>query len=201
MIVLDIEQGSYEWFEARLGIPTASNFRKLYTYTGKPSASKKTYIYELVAERFSGMSDEQYESAWMGRGSALEMEARRAYEMITDRRVDQVGFCYLDERKAIGCSPDGLVGDNGLIEIKCPKAHNHIRYLLGGKTPAEYYPQVQGQLWITGREWCDFMSYYPGVKPFIFRQLRDDEYIEKLSAEVEGIASAVDDIYSKVKEG
>lgn len=184
MIVLDCEQGTEEWFAARLGIPTASEYGKILTSTGKPSTSAKTYMHALLADWYVGRPVDQTDpTIWMQRGSELEDTARSLYEMQTDQDVEQVGFCLRDD-KLTGCSPDGFAGE-GLLEIKCPKAGTLIGYRLGDKLPAVYVPQVQGQLWITEREWCDFFCYHPDLPPFQVRVYRDEEYIKNLSAEVE----------------
>lgn len=199
MIVLnDLEQGSEAWLQARLGIPTASCFKRLFTSTGKPSTSAETYFYELLAERLTGQPASEYTNEWMVRGTELEPQARSTYEFIQDVQVEQIGFVYLDERRHVGCSPDGLIGDDGLIEIKAPKASTHVKYLLAGKLPADYVPQVQGQLWITGRNFCDFMSYHPDCDPLIVRVDRDEGYIAKLSEEVEKLAKKVDEAMKKL---
>lgn len=200
MIVLDMEQGTEEWLAARLGIPTASNFKKLFTATGKPSTSAETYFYELLAERLTGKPSNEYTNEWMVRGTELEPEARSTYEFIHDVQVQQIGFVYLDDRRHVGCSPDGLIGDEGLIEIKAPKASTHVKYLLDGKVPSDYVPQVQGQLWITGRKFCDFVSYHPDCDPFIVRVDRDDDYIAGLAAEVEKLAKKLDAAMAKLNK-
>ena len=199
MIVLDdLEQGSEAWHAARLGLPTASNFKKLFTATGKASTSAETYFYELLAERLTGKPSSEFTSEWMVRGTELEPEARATYEFIHDTQVEQIGFVYLDDRRHVGCSPDGLVGPDGLVEFKAPKASTHVKYLLAGKVPSDYVPQVQGQLWITGRKWCDFMSYHPDCDPLIVRVERDDKYITALSAEVDKLAKKLDTAIAKL---
>ena len=198
MIVLDLEQGSEAWHAARLGLPTASNFKKLFTSTGKPSTTADTYFYELLAERLTGKPSSEFTSEWMVRGTELEPEARATYEFIHDVQVEQIGFVYLDDRRHVGCSPDGLIGDEGLIEIKAPKASTHVKYLLAGKLPSDYVPQVQGQLWITGCKFCDFMSYHPDCDPLIVRVERDEDYIAGLAAEVDKMAKKLDSAFKKL---
>lgn len=182
MIVHDFEQGTEEWFAARRGIPTASEFSKILTATGKPSTSAQTYMYSLIAERLAGQEVDQYTNEWMERGKQLEAEARDLFVFTTDIEISQVGFITDDER-IIGCSPDGWNGTVGL-EIKCPKASTHIKYLLGGTCPSDYVPQVQGSMYVTKAESWWFMSYYPGLDPLIVKVDRDAEWCEAFAKEV-----------------
>ncbi len=180
MIKIDCEQQSDEWFKARAGIPSASNFAKIITATGKPSTSAKTYINEVLADWFLGTQAETYTNDWMQRGIELEPEAREMYKLISRNEVEQVGFCFKDEKRLVGASPDGLISDKGLVEIKCPKASTVISYMLDGGLPAKYKQQVQGQLWITGREWCDFAAYHPDMPLYLVRVNRDERYIKMI---------------------
>ena len=173
-------QGSDEWLQSRLGKPTASNFGKLITPTGKPSASAEGYINELIAQRITGELPEFYKSDAMERGNELEPAAKALYEFTYGVEVSEVGLCLHDEFEC-GASPDGLVGDDGGLEIKCPLPHNHIAYLREGVVPGKYIPQIQGCLWITGREWWDFMSYHPAMEDLIVRVYRDETYIKALA--------------------
>ena len=173
-------QGSQEWLESRLGRPTASCFGKLITPTGKPSSSADGYINELIAQRITGELPEFYTNAAMERGNELEPNAKAAYEFAYDVEVVEVGLC-LHDTLDCGASPDGLVGDAGGIEIKCPLPHNHVAYLRDGRIPAKYIPQVQGCLWITDREWWDFMSYHPAIEDLIVRVYRSENYIKALA--------------------
>ena len=177
MRIITAEQRSPEWFAARLGVPSASQFGKIVTPTGKRSTQADGYINKLVAEILTGKSDQQEPNEAMARGTELEPEARAYYELIGGT-VEEVGFCLHDD--GFGCSPDGLVGDTGLLEIKCPLAHTHVEYLREGVLPGLYVPQVQGQLLVTGREWCDFLSYHPDMKPLLIRVERDEKFIQTL---------------------
>ena len=179
MIVLDVEQGTDEWFQARLGIPTASCFSKIITGTGKASTSAEGYRRELLAEWKLGRPLESFKSDWMDRGNELEEEARNYYGFMV-RPVEQGKFCYLDERKLIGCSPDAMG-----LEIKCPKASTQVDYLLRGKMPTKYVPQVQGCLWITESDQWDFIAYHPELDPLIVTVKRDAEYIDKMATIIE----------------
>jgi hypothetical protein len=173
------EQGSPEWLAARLGIPSASMFAKIVTTKGIWSASADAYINQLVAERLTGEREEVFQSHHMLRGTELEPDARDLYSLISDAEVTEVGFCLHDTLSA-GCSPDGLIGEEGGLEIKAPAPATHVEYLRGGVLPSKYKQQVMGCLWITGREWWDFVSYHPTMKPLIVRVERDEEYIAAL---------------------
>lgn len=173
------EQGSPEWLAARLGIPSASMFAKIVTTKGIWSASADAYINQLVAERLTGEREEVFQSHHMLRGTELEPDARDLYSLISDAEVTEVGFCLHDTLSA-GCSPDGLIGEDGGLEIKCPAPSTHVEYLRGEVLPSKYKQQVMGCLWITGREWWDFVSYHPTMKPLIVRVERDEEYIAAL---------------------
>ena len=162
LITLDCEQGSEEWLQARLGIPTATGFENIVTATGKKSSAQIKYMAELIEESILGLQDGSFKSKFMERGNQLEPLARSAYEFITGNSVQQVGGVYLDENREVMVSPDGLIPElkKGL-EIKCPKMSTHIRYLLEGGLPSEYVIQVQANLWVTGYKTWDFVSYCP----------------------------------------
>ena len=183
MIILNDEQGSPEWLASRLGRPSASNFGRLVTGSGKPSSSAEKYIDEMIGERLTGRSKPFYTNEHMERGNDLEPEAREAYEFITDLEVVETGFI-LDDSEEFGCSPDGLVGEQGGLEIKCPSTAVHVSYLRKKVVPAKYYQQVQGCMWITGREWWDFMSYHPEMPHLLVRARRNEKFIEAMAKEV-----------------
>ena len=184
MIILNCEQGSDEWFVARLGIPGASNFGKILTATGKASTQDVAYRHKLLVEWIVGETEESFKSDWMERGNEVEEEARGFYAMLQDVEVQQVGLVYKGDDKTIECSPDGLVGEDGGLELKVPAPHTHVGYLLDNKLPTKYIPQVQGNMWVTGRLWWDFMSYSPSMEPLIIRVDRDDAYILRLAAAI-----------------
>jgi hypothetical protein len=173
-------QGSEAWLESRLGRPTASNFGKLITPTGKASTSAEGYINELIAQKITGEIPEFFKSEAMQRGNELEASAKALYEFTRDVEVVEVGLCLHDSLEC-GASPDGLINDDGGIEVKAPLSHTHVSYLRDGDIPAKYIPQVQGCLWITEREWWDFMSYHPSMEDLIVRVYRDEAYIKKLA--------------------
>lgn len=181
MIVTDFAQGSEEWLQVRSGVPTASMFGKIITASGTKSTSQKVYMNAILADWCAGKPVDVWEgNDWMQRGNELEPKARELYTLITGRKVEQIGFCFKNDRRLVGCSVDGLVEDAGLIEIKCPKASSLIGYIFDDKLPTKYVQQVQGQLWVTGRKWCDFMAYHPDFEPFIVRVERDEKFITKL---------------------
>lgn len=161
LITLDCEQGTEEWLNARLGIPTATGIDRIVTASGKKSAGWTGYLAELIAESIEG-SQESYKSEAMTRGNQLEAQARMAYEFETGNEVVQVGGVYLNADRELMISPDGLIPNlrKGL-EIKCPQMKTHIKYLLEGGVPNEYIIQVQAALWVTGYETWDFVSYCP----------------------------------------
>lgn len=179
MQVLDLVQGTPEWLQARLGIPTASCFSKIITSQGKKSASMDGYMNTLIAEQLMGEPHESFQSEWMARGNELEPQARAWYEFQVDVEVEQVGFVKLDNGAA-GASPDGLT-PNGGLELKCPKAETHVGYLRANKIPAAYIPQVQGCMWICERESWDFASFHPSMPALLLTVQRDDKFITTLS--------------------
>ena len=194
-----MEQRSDEWFKARLGRPTGSSYSKLITSQGKPSTSAQAYINQLIAERLTGTRHEIKTTDAMQRGIEMEADAVAWYEF--EREVDVVDAPFvLHADLDTGASPDGFVGDDGLLEIKCPSDHTHVKYLRAGKLPAEYKPQVMGQLWVTGRSWCDFLSYHPTMPKLLIRVERDHEYIGLLEAEVRKAVETIANEVKKLKE-
>ncbi|HDY88898.1 MAG TPA: hypothetical protein ENH82_12400 [bacterium] len=202
IIISDIEQGTEEWQELRKGIPTASNFSNIITSTGKPSKTAKTYLYKLVAESIIGVQ-EGYTNEAMQQGIETEELARIEYEMDTGFEVEQVGFVYLDDKKEVGCSPDGLISVNGHggVEIKCPQPHTHVSYLLDNKLPTNYIAQVQGAMYVAGRSWWDFFSYCDGLPNFRVRVQRDSLFIEQLSTMLEIFVADLKAVKKHLTEG
>ena len=199
MKIINCIQGSEEWFKARAGVPSSSNFDKVVTGSGLPSKQQEKYIYQLVGESLLGTKEEGYQNVAMQRGTEMEGEARDLYSMISGETVIEVGFCIADNLFKYGASPDGLVGDDGLLEIKCPNLATHVGYLLDNKMPSTYFQQVQGQMLVTARKWVDFMSYYPGIKPFIIRVYRDDTFLHNLRAELERLCVTLNTLTNKLK--
>lgn len=193
--VHDIEQGTPEWFATRLGIATASRFDSIITPAkGELSKQSDGYLRELLAEWLSGQPAESYQSGWMERGQIVEADARNYYAFERDAELARVGFVYANDSRMWGCSPDGLIGEDGMLEIKSPKPSTHIGYLMGGGLPLDYRPQVQGSLLVTGRAWCDFLSYCPGLPPLLVRVERDAEYLDKMR-------EAINQFVARVTEG
>lgn len=191
MIVHDIQQGTPEWFAARLGLPTASCFDRIITPTGKASTQADAYANTLVAEWLTGQPGGMEPTPWMQRGTEVEPEARAFYEMDRGEPVAQVGFITTDDRRA-GCSPDGLVGSDGMLEIKVPSPAVHVEYLINGNLPAKYKPQVQGQLYVAECDWADFLSYHPDMPPVIVRVERDEDFIKTLAELLERFNEKMD---------
>ncbi len=186
MIISEHPQNTDEWLIERSGIPTASNFSKIITGTGKPSTSANTYMNQLLAEWWlGGPVDENESTHWMERGIELEAEAAALYGFMTDTAVAETGFCFKDDKKLLGASPDRFVGDKGLLEIKCPKASTVVGYILKGGLPAKYKQQVQGQMWVCEKEFCDFFVYHPDMKPLLVHAERDDRYIKQMADMIE----------------
>jgi hypothetical protein len=175
-----------------MGLPTASQFHRILTATGKPSRQASSYINSLLAELMMGRPLEGVTMPWMERGKNLEAEARAFYALQTDREPVPVGFIVADDGMC-GCSPDSLVGDDGMLEIKCPAPWTHVDYLMAAsemdcdalaRADEDYRQQVQGQLLVTGRAWLDMVSYHPEMPNAIVRVFRDHEYIAKVRAAI-----------------
>ncbi len=183
-----MDQRSPEWFAARAGKVTASRVADLMatTKTGY-SASRANYMAELICERLTGEPAERFSNAAMQWGTDTEPQARAAYSFLTDADVVECGFVLHPDFADFGASPDGLVGDVGLVEIKCPNTATHIETLLGEAVPAKYMTQMQVQMACTGREWCDFVSFDPrlpaDLQIWVKRVRRDQQAINLIEAE------------------
>lgn len=200
-----IEQGSKEWLELRLGKVTASRITDVLAKGKSGEAlTREDYRYELVVQRLTGESGESFTNAAMEWGTATEPQARIVYEAEMGLFVEQVPFVLHPTIKWFGCSPDGLVQDTGLVEIKCPNSKTHIKYLNAGKPPAKYVPQMQCQMAVTGRQWCDFVSFDPrlpkDLQMFVVRLDRDEDYIKSMEAEVVKFLSEVETMFTQLKE-
>ena len=197
MNTAELTQGSDEWLVARLGNATASRIADVIakTKTGW-GASRANYAAELVAERLTGASAERFTNAAMAWGTEKEPDARAAYEFYTGETVELVGFVQHSKIRNTGASPDGLVGERGLVEIKCPNTATHIETLLSGAVSAKYVTQMQWQMACTGRAWCDFVSYDPrlpeSMSLFVKRVERDSDMIAMLEKEVATFLREVD---------
>ena len=183
METLTMQQRSAAWFTARLGLVTASKFGEVMAKGrgDNPSARRQTYLNHVVAERISQELAENYTGSDADRGIAYEDEAIAAYEFQTDATVKRIGMV---KNAIAGASPDGLVGDDGLVEVKAPRHHHYIRMILSEDPAADYRPQIMGQLWLTERAWCDLCLYSPPLPLFVRRVPRDDDYIADLATEV-----------------
>lgn len=195
----ELQQGSDEWLKARCGVVTASCFKDVLASgrNGAESKTRKSYLYDVACERVTGNPTESYTNSFMERGHQLEEVARQLYTERTGNDVKQFGFI---RKNNLGYSPDGVVGENGLIEIKTRLARLQAELLIDGDVPSTHTAQCQGALYITGREWLDFVSYCPGMPLFIKRVFPDLEYFEKLKSELEKFESEVGELVLKIME-
>lgn len=186
--VIKADQGTPEWFEARLGKPTASRFSDVIAKTRSGyAASRKNYLAEIVIQRLTRQIPEGYQSPAMVWGIENEPVARLQYSLETGNNTEETSL-WLHDKIETGASPDGLIGKDGILEIKCPNSATHMETLHSGDIPRQYVAQVQGQMWITGRKWCDFVSFDPrmpeNAQMIIIRVSRDDDFIENLEDEI-----------------
>lgn len=198
----NLVQGSQEWLQARYGNASASRIADVIAKTKSGySASRENYLTQLVLERF-GVFEESYTNAAMEWGTEQEPFARMEYEAVNGSIVKEVGYILHPTIKHAGASPDGVVGD-GLLEIKCPITKTHFEYLMDGKPPSKYIPQMAWQMACTGAKWVDFVSYDPrapkGLHYFQVKYNRDDEYISMLEDEVEKFLKEVNERFDKLK--
>ena len=198
-----MEQRSEEWFQARLGKVTASRVADvLAKIKSGESASRRNYKIQLVSERLTGERQETYVNQAMQDGIDREQFARDRYVQQFGE-VEEVGFSQHPTLEA-GASPDGLIGTDGIIEIKCPMGSTHTETLITQEVPSKYVPQIQFQLLVTGRKWCDFVSYNPmfpeNLQVFVRRVFANKEYQQELEDEVKQFLNEVDDVINKLKE-
>ena len=201
----EIIQGSSAWFESRIGKATASRISDIVAKTKSGySTSRANYMAQLVVERMTNQVAESYTNAAMEWGIENEGFARAAYESKTGVLVDEVGAIDHPTIAMSAASPDGLVGDDGCLEIKCPNTATHIDTVLGGEIAKKYYDQMQWQMVCTGRSWCDFVSFDPrmpeGLQLFVKRIPRDDKYLAELEGEVIQFLKEVDDKVNKLNQ-
>lgn len=199
MIVHDCKQGSEAWLLKRCGLPTASEFDNLISPEMKPRTGEtpKTYLLKKLAERIMGYPAQSFTGGAMEQGSILEGEALPFYEFTFDAKITRVGFCTTDDGR-IGCSPDGLLGEDGGIECKCPEPHTHLGYLLGGVVPKQYLAQVHGSLYVTGRKWWKFISYNRNFPPLILTVQRDEAWIAALDAALKQFLANFDAAHARL---
>ena len=195
MIWHDVEQNTDEWQALRAEKLTTSTFKDLFA--AKTTAAYKKAIYRPVYERLTGEQPESFSNFWTDRGHDVEPLAVEAYEMETFNEVLPPGFFELNEY--VGSSPDGLIGKDGLLEIKSPSFNVMIDYLLSGKLPSIYKWQVYGQMYVTGRKWVDFCAFHPRLKPLIIRVHRDEAIMEELRIKLDESVEEVKNIINKIK--
>ena len=197
-----VEQGTPEWHQMRLGKVTASRVADILarTKTG-PSASRQNYLIELALQRTTGISQESYTNSSMEWGVQNEGSARVAYEVKSGNFVDQVPFIDHPSIEWFGCSPDGLVSDRGLVEIKCPNSATHWEYFKAKEPPKKYFIQMQAQIAVTGRDWCDFVSFDPRMPDrsqlLIVQVPRDETFIAEMEEEIKKF---LDEVEVEVKQ-
>ena len=193
MKILDVKQGSSEWLYARLGIPTASELDALITPLWKLRTGEgpETYLYQKLTERVLGFPQTDASSWAMEQGTILEGEAIPLYEGVFDVTVQRVGFITTDDGR-FGCSPDGLIGDDNGIEVKCPQPKTHLKYLLEGGVPKDYLAQVHGAMYATGRPRWTFLSYSRQFPPLIVHVERDEAIQTAIAAALDKFKSAFD---------
>ena len=204
MVNLDIQQGTDEWHQIRLGKVTASRVADVMSKVKSgESAGRKNYKMDLVVERLTNIPTSSFSNSAMAWGTETEPLARMAYEAFKGVFVNQVAFVEHPTIEWFGCSPDGTIED-GLIEIKCPNTSTHIDYLLAGVPPSKYIPQMQTQMACTGAKWCDFVSFDPRLPSelqlFVVRLDRDEDYIQHIETEVKRFLEEVKQVYTQLKE-
>ncbi len=183
--IFNCAQGTEEWHACRLGIATASEFATIMAKGrgGGESVTRRKYMLSLIGERLTGKPMYRFANDHTDRGHEMEAEARALYAMVADVEPQQVGFLRRHDLDC-GASPDSLIGDTGLLEIKTKLAHLQLEVLLADAVPSEHVAQLQGQLLVSGREWVDFISYWPGLPLFRKRVHRDESQIERIAAAI-----------------
>lgn len=196
--IIDCEQGSDEWIQARLGIVTASEFASVMAKgrSGDDSKTRRTYMLKLAGEILTGEPQERYSNGYMERGHVMEPDARNMYSFMKGIEPEIVGFMKCGR---FGASPDSLVQDDGLLEIKSKAPHLMLDVLERGVMPSEHVPQVQGQIMVSGRDWCDFVAYWPKLPIFIKRVERDESYIRDLRQGLDDFIGDLDDIVKRYR--
>jgi putative phage-type endonuclease len=194
-----LEQGSKEWKKFRMGFVGSS--RVATVLSKKDGATRKKLLMDVVTERVTGKAIESFTSMAMQWGIDTEPKARDEYAQRNFLKVEKTGFVLHPYIEYAGASPDGLVGNDGLLEIKCPNTSTHIETLIDQKAPTKYIPQMQFQMACTGRQWCDFVSFDPRIEQSFFqiRVERDNEYIEKMEKEVSEFLEEVDRLVNQIQ--
>lgn len=196
MILHNVEQNTEEWLRVRLGKFTASTFFKLFSK--KNTSSYNELINKVVFERITKEIPQEYSNEWVERGKILEPYAIESYEFMTFEKVERVGFYEMNEY--VGCSPDGLIGKDGLVQVKCPKYTTLIDYLLNNEIPKEYQLQMQGEMMVTGRSWNDLFVFHPQFKPLVFRVYRSEEIINSIKKELDIAIEEAKNRYEKLNK-
>lgn len=198
MDILFCEQGSPEWYAARAGIVTASEFQTLLMKGkgGGDSLTRKTYMRKLAGEIITGEPAESFTNVHMERGKVMEVEARDLYAFMTDCEPEQIGFIR-NGRK--GASPDSLIDVDGGLEIKTKLPHLQIELLEKDEVPSEHIAQIQGAMWVAEREWWDFVSYWPKLPLFVKRVYRDEEYIKAMAAALDQFNDELDAMVERIR--
>ena len=184
LILDDFPQGSEQWYKERVGNPGASSINKIITSTGLRSKQRDDYLLQLVGEKITGRAEESFKSQAMINGTEREAASRVLFEIVEDVTVRQVGIVFKDDQKLFHASPDGLVRDNAVLELKNPSLKVAVKYLLDKKVPSDYLPQCQMEMYVCERELCYFVSCYEGLPPLILEVKRDDAFIKKLEIEL-----------------
>lgn len=194
----DCDQGSLDWYQCRLGLPTASEFATVLAKGkgGAESLTRARYLRTLAAEIITGLPGENFTTPAMERGHAMEAEARELYAFAHDAEPTLIGFVKNERR---GCSPDAMLGNDGLLEIKTKRGDILIEVLLKDEIPPEHFAQLQGSLLVTDREWVDLVCYWPGLPLFVKRSARDENYIRGLSAEIDRFNNELDALVERVR--
>jgi hypothetical protein len=201
MKIIPVQQNSLEWLVARSGLPTASEFDNLLTPKFEPRKGQmvESYLAQKLAERWLGGALPGFMSLDMDFGKILEDEAKPYYTLMFDEEIQSVGLVTTDDGK-IGCSPDGLIGDAGGIELKCPEAKTHVKYLMAGKLPDDYALQVHGSIFVTGRAWWKFMSYRRRFPAYVTTIERDEKIITIISETIYAFCEKLDAGFKRLCE-
>jgi hypothetical protein len=198
MQIFNCAQGSTEWFACRMGIPTASQFATVMASGrgGAESKTRRTYMLKLAGEIITGEPMDSVSNRHTERGHEMEPEARSFYAFQNDVEPELVGFI---RNGQTGGSPDSLVGNDGMLEIKTKLPHLLAEVILKGDFPAEHHAQCQGQLWVAEREWIDLVCYWPKMPKFIIRAYRDEEYIKQIASAIDQFNEELADVVERLR--
>ena len=199
MKTFDVAQGSPAWIKLRMGIPTASELDALVSPTLKIRTGEgpQTYLYQKLCCAVTGIPPDDFQSFAMGQGSILEHEAVPWFEFTHEAKVERVGFCTTDDGR-VGCSPDGLLGSDGGIEIKCPRPETHLKYLLEGTVPTQYLAQIHTSMLVTGRRWWNFLSYSRQFPALLLRVEYSQEWQDTIRKALDGFYEKFTPAFQKI---